>query len=131
MPIKIGIVAGETSGDMAGAHLVMALQKLHPEIEFEGVAGPRMIEAGVVMGIDKELGRSGVRVGGACHSDSTADIFESVVGFVFYFLVSAFLFHARQKTAALHHKAGDDAVKDRAIVKAAVDVAQKVGNGAR
>ena len=33
---------------MIGAHLVQALRQLHPETEFEGVAGPNMIAAGVI-----------------------------------------------------------------------------------
>lgn len=47
-PIRIGIVAGEASGDLLAARLVQALRKLHPNLEFEGIAGPQMIDKGVV-----------------------------------------------------------------------------------
>jgi lipid-A-disaccharide synthase len=43
----IALVAGEASGDLLGAQLVTALKALHPDLQFEGVAGPRMIKAGV------------------------------------------------------------------------------------
>ena len=44
----IGLVAGEASGDLLGAHLVQALKARRPDLRFEGVAGPRMIAAGVI-----------------------------------------------------------------------------------
>jgi len=44
--LKVGIVAGEASGDLLGANLINALRKRVPDIEVEGVAGPQMIAAG-------------------------------------------------------------------------------------
>ena len=44
--LRIGIVAGESSGDQLGASLIMALQARCPDCAFEGMAGPRMVEAG-------------------------------------------------------------------------------------
>ena len=44
--MRIGIVAGEPSGDLLGAELIIALRKLDPNLIVEGVAGPKMIEAG-------------------------------------------------------------------------------------
>ena len=44
--MKIGIVAGEASGDLLGALLINALSAAYPQLEFVGIAGPRMQSAG-------------------------------------------------------------------------------------
>lgn len=64
--MRIGIVAGETSGDQLAADLILALRKKHPDLIVEGIAGPRLIEAGckplfpmekiAVMGLFEVLG---------------------------------------------------------------------------
>jgi len=45
-PIRIAIVAGEVSGDLLAAGLIRELKQRLPQVEFEGVAGPRMQRAG-------------------------------------------------------------------------------------
>jgi len=45
--IDLGVIAGEASGDLLGAHFIAALKQLHPDLRAAGIAGPRMIEAGV------------------------------------------------------------------------------------
>ncbi|HET6265375.1 MAG TPA: lipid-A-disaccharide synthase [Usitatibacter sp.] len=43
---RVAIVAGEASGDMLGAALIRALRTRWPDIEFYGIAGPRMMGEG-------------------------------------------------------------------------------------
>lgn len=45
-PLRVGIVAGEHSGDILGAAFIRALKVRLPDAEVVGVAGPRMIAAG-------------------------------------------------------------------------------------
>lgn len=45
--IRIGIVAGEASGDLLGSHLVKALKEKRVDLEFVGIAGPKMMSEGV------------------------------------------------------------------------------------
>ena len=45
--LRIGLVAGEASGDRLGAALIRAIQTRFPNTRFEGVGGPLMIEAGM------------------------------------------------------------------------------------
>lgn len=46
MTLRVGIVAGEASGDALGAALIDALRVRRPDLEVEGVAGPQMTAAG-------------------------------------------------------------------------------------
>lgn len=65
--LRIGIVAGEASGDILGAGLIRALKKRIPDLEVEGIGGELMISAGCrslypmdrlsVMGLVEVLGR--------------------------------------------------------------------------
>ena len=45
---KIFLIAGEASGDVLGARLINALKKQRHDLEFSGVGGARMAEAGLV-----------------------------------------------------------------------------------
>ena len=46
LPLRVGLVAGEASGDTLGADLIGALRQLAPDTQFFGVAGPKMQAAG-------------------------------------------------------------------------------------
>ena len=45
--MRIGIVAAEPSGDTLAAGLMQAIRRIHPEVVFEGIGGPRMLEQGM------------------------------------------------------------------------------------
>jgi len=44
--VRIGLVAGEASGDLLGAGLIREIRARVPDASFEGVAGPAMVSAG-------------------------------------------------------------------------------------
>lgn len=46
MPLRIGIVVGEVSGDKLGADLIRHLKSYYPNIEVEGVLGPELLGIG-------------------------------------------------------------------------------------
>jgi lipid-A-disaccharide synthase len=45
--LRVGILAGESSGDILGAGLMQALRQRHPDIEFRGIGGPLMEAQGL------------------------------------------------------------------------------------
>lgn len=52
--MRIGLVAGEASGDLLGAGLIHGIRARVPDAVFEGVAGPAMIAAGCDAWADAE-----------------------------------------------------------------------------
>jgi lipid-A-disaccharide synthase len=66
-PVRIGIVAGEASGDLLGARLMRALKRHLPDARFEGIGGMEMTAVGChslfpmerlsVLGLTEILGR--------------------------------------------------------------------------
>lgn len=47
MAFRVGLIAGEASGDILGAGLARELKRIYPDTLLEGVAGPEMLSAGV------------------------------------------------------------------------------------
>lgn len=52
--MRVGLVAGESSGDLLGAGLITAVRERLPDAVFEGVAGPEMLAAGCERWADAE-----------------------------------------------------------------------------
>ena len=53
-PLTIALCAGEASGDLLGAHLMNAIRKQYPQVNFIGIGGPRMLAAGINSFYDQE-----------------------------------------------------------------------------
>lgn len=45
--LRVGLIAGEPSGDLLGAGLVREIRRRYPDAEFFGIAGPAMLAQGV------------------------------------------------------------------------------------
>ena len=57
---KVWIFAGESSGDLYGAHLATALKDLKPDVQIAGMGGHEMASAAVDIMVDStELGVMG------------------------------------------------------------------------
>lgn len=76
----IGLIAGEASGDLLGAELIEALKSRQPDLQFEGIAGPRMIAAGTrALASSERLSVNGY-VEVLCHLPGLLRLRRDVVG---------------------------------------------------
>ncbi len=91
--LRIGLLAGESSGDILGSRLIMALKKQFGDVQFEGIGGPLMEAQGLeslfpmerlsVMGFIEPLKRLPelLRIRGSLYRhfrDSPPDIFIGI-----------------------------------------------------
>lgn len=84
------------------------------------------VQEGVVIYVDEELGRRRMRIGSTGHGDSANLVGQTVVGFIFHWLMGALLHHIFGKTAALDHKAIDNTVENSAIEESFAGIALEV-----
>lgn len=52
--LRVGLIAGEPSGDLLGAGLVREIRRYYPDAEFYGVAGPAMLAEGMASWVPME-----------------------------------------------------------------------------
>ena len=52
--MRIALIAGEASGDVLGGSLIQAIKQRHPDAEFFGIGGPKMIAAGLTSAYEQE-----------------------------------------------------------------------------
>lgn len=52
--MRIALIAGEASGDVLGESLIRAIAARHPDAEFFGIGGPKMIAAGLDSAYEQE-----------------------------------------------------------------------------
>jgi lipid-A-disaccharide synthase len=53
-PLKIGLLAGEASGDQLGAALMAEILTLNPDVVFEGIGGPLMTAQGLASMVEMD-----------------------------------------------------------------------------
>ena len=80
MPLRVGLVAGESSGDLLGARVLDALARRCPGLKAEGVGGAQMQARGLdglypmerlsVMGLTEPLLRLNVEASSAALRDA-------------------------------------------------------------
>src|SRR5699024_301582 len=90
--------------------------------------GGRKVQEVIVGHVDEKLGGGRVRIIGARHGQRVAVVFQTVVGLVGDGLARGLLFKILVEAAALDHEVADDAMKQGAVVKAVLDVADKIFN---
>jgi hypothetical protein len=121
----VGAFAGAFGGDdgVDDVHAGGDLTKDSVAIAIE--AG--VVEVGVVVHVDEELGGGAVGDVGASHGKGAASVFEAILGFVLDRSVGGFLAHFSVEPAALNHEARDDPMENGAGVMVLFRVGNKVG----
>ena len=89
------------------------------------------IQKRVILVINKELAGRAVRHIGAGHGHGAAKVFQAIGRFVLNRCLGGLFRQVRRHTAALDHKAFNDAMKNRIGIKAVLDIPHKVFNRRR
>ena len=88
----------------------------------------REVQEVVIDNVNEELRGGGVRCLSTGHGQSTAGVFQAVVGFVLDRGFGGFLLHAWLKAAALDHETVDNTVENGVVVETFAAVIQEVFN---
>jgi hypothetical protein len=87
-----------------------------------------LIEKVVVLDIDEKLGSGAMNKVGSRHGNRSTVISQSRCCLVLYRIVRLLLLHVGGESTSLNHEIADNTMENRAVVKAFVNIAQKIGD---
>lgn len=93
--------------------------------------GAGVIQEGIVLKVDEELAGGRMRVWSAGHGNAAAHVRKAVGRLIFNRCLVRLVGHVRRQTTTLDHEAGNDAVEQRAVIEALINISQYIGHGFR